>query len=211
MQGKSTCPTCGLSFDQPPHAVQRRTYCSPRCRWTAKHGPPVIEISDDGLTARIPIYRRDGTIRTHFLIDAADVDSVTRWRWALAKGYVIRVEYLGGGAKHKRLTSIYLHRELLGLTPGDGLEGDHINRNILDNRRGNLRKTTHAGNHQNRGATRDTSSRFRGVYWDLRRSKWQAQIKIDGKVTHLGSFDDEVEAAEAARTARARLMPYATD
>ena len=43
----------------------------------------------------------------------------------------------------------YLHREVLGLTPGDGLETDHRNGDRLDNRRSNLRVATRAQNAQN--------------------------------------------------------------
>jgi len=39
------------------------------------------------------------------------------------------------------------------------------------------------------------SSMFRGVCWDKREHKWKAQINIDGKITHLGRFDDEETAA----------------
>jgi hypothetical protein len=39
------------------------------------------------------------------------------------------------------------------------------------------------------------SSQYRGVFWAKGRSKWQAQIKYDGKRHHLGSFEDEEEAA----------------
>jgi len=39
------------------------------------------------------------------------------------------------------------------------------------------------------------SSMFRGVCWYKRDQKWQAQIRIDEKETHLGRFDNQVKAA----------------
>jgi hypothetical protein len=39
------------------------------------------------------------------------------------------------------------------------------------------------------------SSRYSGVNWDNQSNKWKARIKIDGKSTHLGLFEDEDEAA----------------
>jgi hypothetical protein len=39
------------------------------------------------------------------------------------------------------------------------------------------------------------SSNFKGVSWHKKDKKWQAQITIDGKCTHLGRFDLEEEAA----------------
>ena len=38
-------------------------------------------------------------------------------------------------------------------------------------------------------------SKFVGVSWYKRDKKWIVQIMIDGKLKHLGSFDDEKEAA----------------
>ena len=42
-----------------------------------------------------------------------------------------------------------------------------------------------------------TSSHFTGVGWDKRGGKWQARIKHEGKMHHIGTFEDEVEAAKA--------------
>ena len=39
------------------------------------------------------------------------------------------------------------------------------------------------------------TSMFRGVCWCKRDQKWQAQIRIDEKETHLGRFDNQVKAA----------------
>jgi hypothetical protein len=49
------------------------------------------------------------------------------------------------------------------------------------------------------------ASHFKGVCWFKRDSKWQAQIKIDGKNTNLGCFDDEEAAARAYDEAASRL------
>ena len=49
------------------------------------------------------------------------------------------------------------------------------------------------------------SSKFRGVCWKKLAQKWLAQIYIDGKTTHLGSFDDEEAAARNYDEHAARL------
>jgi len=41
------------------------------------------------------------------------------------------------------------------------------------------------------------SSLFRGVLWDASSKGWRAKIKVKGKTWYLGTYKDEVEAAEA--------------
>ena len=48
-------------------------------------------------------------------------------------------------------------------------------------------------------------SRFEGVSWYIRQNKWEAQIAIDGKRTHLGYFDGQEEAARKYDEAAAPL------
>lgn len=48
-------------------------------------------------------------------------------------------------------------------------------------------------------------SRFIGVSWHKNNQKWVAQIRDGKKVVCLGSFDDDVEAAEAYDERAARL------
>jgi hypothetical protein len=157
-------------------------------------------------TVRIPLRARDGRVRAYALVDTADAAWVNQWTWRLGgKGYAVRSE---GWQRSFRM--IYLHRELLGLAFGDTRQGDHINMEKLDNRRTNLRIVTKAQQQQNQPGHRNASSRYRGVSWDTRVGKWHAFVRPNRKMVHLGFFDDELEAAEAARSARVRLLPFAT-
>lgn len=153
----------------------------------------------------IPLRARNGSIRAYAIVDAADADWVNRYRWALSGGYAFRTTQVDG-----RKRTLWLHREILGLTSGDGLSGDHKNRDRLDNRRSNLRPIPRPSNSQNKGVRPGSSSRYRGVSWDASRRKWVAQVN-NGRHVYLGRFDDEIEAARAARQGRARLLPYAVD
>lgn len=158
-------------------------------------------------TARIPLRARDGSVRAYAVVDATDAGWVNQWRWNLNGGYASRGVANGGRG---RRTTVYLHRALLGRTPGDGVEVDHIDRDRLNCRRQNLRSVPKFGNRQNR-PVKSHSSEHRGVYWVAGMGKWRAEIKANGKRRHLGYFTDEAEAGRTAQRARTTLMQYATN
>ena len=81
---------------------------------------------------------------------------------------------------------------------------DHININKLDNRIENLRVATCSQNTRNQNKKKNCSSKYRGV--SLENNKWRAQISIDGKKKHLGSFDNEEEAAKAYKKKYDEIM-----
>lgn len=72
-------------------------------------------------------------------------------------------------------------------------EVDHINGLRDDNRFKNLRLATRSQNMMN--------TRKRGVCFHTRQRKWVADIRADGKRTHIGSFDTEREAIAAYQAA----------
>jgi hypothetical protein len=61
-----------------------------------------------------------------------------------------------------------MHRLILGIPNS---EVDHVNGNPLDNRRVNLRLATRAQNSANTRSRKNTTSKYKGVYWiDLRKN-----------------------------------------
>ena len=99
-------------------------------------------------------------------------------------------------APHNRTKILSLHREIMKAPPT--LLVDHKNGNGLDNRLDNLRLATHSQNQCNKGKSRsNSSSRFIGVYFEKRSSKWVAKIVTNGKRIWLGRFSDEISAAKA--------------
>ena len=128
------------------------------------------------------------------LVDEADWEMVARHRWHVATG--------GHGNRYARSSKAgYMHRMIVRAP--SNMEVDHINGDGLDNRRCNLRVATVAENHRNRRKPYG-SSRFLGVS-KCRNDRWRAQIKADGRVVHLGTFRDEVEAAVAYDRAAIRI------
>ena len=81
-------------------------------------------------------------------------------------------------------------------------EIDHINGVASDNRIANLRLATRTQNSQNRRLHSNNSSGSRGCFRSGK--KWVAQICINKKGYHLGSFDC-IKAASAAYQAAARM------
>lgn len=151
----------------------------------------------------LPLRRRDGSVRSHAIIDEADA-ALGALRWSQhSSGYAYR---RGPGG-----TSVLLHRVVLCLVPGDGLEGEHVNGDALDCRRGNLRIGTHALNMQNVTANVGGTSEHRGVCWDAARGKWLAGGQLNGKRVNLGRYADELDAARVARDWRLEHMPFTNE
>lgn len=76
---------------------------------------------------------------------------------------------------------------------------DHIDRNPSNNRIQNLRGANCRENSRNRRTPRHSKSGVKGVHWNKKLKRWRAGIRVDGKMIHLGHFN-EIEDAEAAYT-----------
>lgn len=105
-------------------------------------------------------------------------------------GYV-RIMLDGKCYMSHRLAFLYM----LGKFPTDQV--DHINNDRVDNRWANLRPATRVENMRNVSSKQGSSSKYLGVSWNKRLSKWVAQIHINNKKQHIGLFVEEVDAAQA--------------
>lgn len=120
-------------------------------------------------------------------------DELNHYVWQSTKGshpkakyYAVRFIYLGkvnGKYKYRR---ILMHRQILGLEPGDPQEGDHRNHDTLDNTDENLRVATRGQNARNGPLRADNKSGYKGVCWNQGRGMWQAGISVNGKNKVLG-------------------------
>ena len=92
---------------------------------------------------------------------------------------------------------VRIHNLILDRQPREGkLVVDHINGNVLDNRKCNLRVCTHAENMRNITKRRKgNTSGYTGVSKCGKR--WAASIGYRGKDIYLGTFGNKEEAARA--------------
>ena len=85
---------------------------------------------------------------------------------------------------------------------------DHLNLDRSDNRISNLRKATYAQNSQNRSKQTNNTSGYVGVYWLARFKKFQAQIRIDGKLKSLGYYLTAEDANAAYLAGKAKYHTF---
>jgi len=132
---------------------------------------------------KIPLTQNEFT-----LVDVEDFDKLIGYKWHCVKGkYTIYARVKRKG-KH-----LLMHRLIMNAKKGQII--DHINGNGLDNRRHNLRFVTNQQNRWNCNKPGKGKSKYVGVTWHIKDKKWQAQIRHNGKLIHLGSFENEEEAA----------------
>jgi len=70
---------------------------------------------------------------------------------------------------------------------------DHINHDMTDNRRSNLREATIQQNNMNKKIQKNNTVGYKGVR--KFRNKFESNIMIDGKYKFLGNFSTPIEAA----------------
>lgn len=113
-------------------------------------------------------------------------------------GYKNRKGYMSTSISCKTL---YMHRIVAQAFLPDFLDYpsvDHIDGNKANNDVSNLRMATHRFQRMAYlTKTKGCSSQYRGVCWNKHSGKWHARCEINGKMTHIGSFCDEREAAIA--------------
>jgi len=91
----------------------------------------------------------------------------------------------------------FVHRLVMGLTPKDGKQVDHIDGNGINNTRQNLRACVNRTNAANRPGYLGSTSSYKGVSFRTSANRWQSTIKSNGKIKWLGTFATQEEAARA--------------
>jgi hypothetical protein len=125
------------------------------------------------------------------IIDNIDGDLVTM-NWSFNGRYATNWEH---GSMHRLILERVLGRKLESHE-----QVDHVNRDSLDNTRGNLRLATQSENNVNMCKIKTfkgdlPSSQYKGV--SRHNNGYMANIYKNGNRIYLGQFDSEIEAAKA--------------
>jgi hypothetical protein len=163
--------------------ILKRTRCTPN---------PILVREN---YAEIIIFNRRHEEKGRALIDIEDINLIKDKRWCIDGC---------GSVMNKQVGK--LHRFVLNIKNPKG-EIDHINRNLLDCRKNNLREISHSLNILNAKKFITNTSGRTGVRWSERRSKWLASIRINYREISLGAFKDINKAIEAREKAELDLIP----
>jgi hypothetical protein len=153
---------------------------------------PLIDFGDGTLGVRLT----GGYVA---FIDAEDRQIAEPWNWTAYTDPRHRETYAVHRANGE---TVYLHRAVMGLVKGDGLEVDHRDSNGLDCTKANLRVCSRAQNARHIRSHLDSQSQYAGVSWHRASGKWRATVGS----TALGLFERELDAAKARDIAAAKAF-----
>lgn len=126
-----------------------------------------------------------------FVFNIDDYDLVRTFHWSVDKlGYVLT---------NRNNEHIKLHRLLMN--PDRKEVVDHINGLPWDCRIENLRVTSQRNNTCNKRLSKASTTGYKGVCFDKRRSKYMAVIHPNRRTMFLGYYDSAIEAAIAYNNA----------
>ena len=111
------------------------------------------------------------------------------------RGYLIVDLYSNAEMSKMKIHRLVANAFILNLTDLPCV--DHKDRNSLNNHISNLRWCTKKENNQNRSKRKNTTSMYKGVYFNKALNKWHAHIQHNGRSIHLGYFLDEADAGRA--------------
>jgi len=142
--------------------------------------------------AEIVLYDFKQNKKASAFIDIEDVEKISEYRWSLT--WSTRGGLYVCNSKVGRL-----HRFITNAPPGKVV--DHINHDVLDNRKANLRICTQSDNCKNVRLRSGSTTGFKGVYYNKKSKKYYAEIHVNKKKIYLGSSYDINEVAKRRRAA----------
>lgn len=135
-------------------------------------------------------------------VDPGDVPVLERYTWRPHIDIYGRISGIYTTMAHEngRRRSVYMHRLLM--QPGPDTFVDHINGDVFDNRRINLRFATREENARNYKKPVTNTSGFKGVSYNKSKNRWSDTISIgkgmQARVGYWRTVEDSVQAYDVA-------------
>lgn len=127
----------------------------------------------------------------HFAqVDDEDYEHLKEFSWFIKEKYAVRNRTLGG-----RRCQEYLHHAVI--EPRVGHQIIFKDSNGWNCQKSNLLQLPTSEARSLLCPRARGSSNYWGVHWNKRQQKWFAKIRINRQTFHLGTFDEEIEAALA--------------
>ena len=126
-------------------------------------------------------------------VDDDDYERASMHNWCMHKS--VKYPYTNINIGKGRSKRLFLHRFIMNAKKGQII--DHVDGNVFNASKQNLRFCTKGQNSQNRGLSASNTSGHKGVCWDEARQKWAVQISVNGKRVYWSRFDTYEEAVEA--------------
>lgn len=140
-------------------------------------------------------YTTEGKV---FYFDKEDYDIIKDYYWNTSKGYVVSETNNNG-------KPVRMHRLVMNCTDKK-FDVDHINHNIIDNRKENLRIVTRSQNQMNMQGRSNNTSGVTGVIFNKSANKWAVAIQKNKKRIHLGVFENFDEAVKVRKEAEIKYF-----
>ena len=134
------------------------------------------------------------------LVDDEDYTILSKFKWRLCDNNYALNHFIANGKQKNEL----MHRIIMN--PQENMEIDHKDGNGLNNQKNNLRIVTKSQNCINRNKYKNSSSKYKGVYWRRDLNKWHSQIRKNKKQIYLGIYIKEIDAAKAYNKAAIELF-----
>jgi hypothetical protein len=138
-----------------------------------------------------------------FYFDLEDFDKIKNYSWSCNKEGYLMTSIEG--------KTYRMHRIIMNCSDSK-IWIDHINHDVKDNRKSNLRIVNNMQNQMNAKLRSNNVSKCTGVHYHKDDNKWIATIQIDKKKVHLGAYEDYEDAVNARKQAENRyFMQYSYD
>lgn len=125
------------------------------------------------------------------LVDDEDYEYLNQHKWSVLKNRDGSVYY---AVRRKGGGHVSMHREIMKVLDGK-IFVDHKDHDGLNNQKSNLRLCNNSENKKNVRSKTNSTSKYLGVSWYKKSSRWRAGITVGGKNITLGYSKDEKEAA----------------